>query len=300
MTVKCIVCGETTTKKLCRTWDRHYGIPGQFDVVACTSCGLLHLDPMPTDKELAGYYSSGYYSFKPVQQANWKTTVSRLFWREPIPTHDPPFGQPGEFLDVGCGSGAYLQKMLACGWPVRGVEPGSEGAKNGAEAGLDIFNGTLLEAQYPDNSFDYIRSNHSFEHMTNPVETLAEMFRVMRPGGKGFIGVPNVDSLPYRVFGRYWWFFGAPLHTYGYSPTTLSTLLRSAGFSVDHVYYNSNYASVCGSLQIFINRKQTSGPASSGRILRNYFLRLVGTLLARLLDLLHQGDAIEVIFSKPA
>ncbi len=191
-----------------------------------------------------------------------------------------------------------MQVMQAKGWKVCGVEPSAFGSGQGQSAGLDIFHGTLLAAKFQSNSFDYIRSNHSFEHMPNPVEVLNEIFRILKPQGKLFIGIPNMGSLPYRIFGRYWWYLGAPLHTYTYNVSNISMLLRRSGFSIDKVYFHSNYASLLGSLQIYLNRKNRRN-SSEGKLIRNPLLMLISNIAMWVVDRIGQGDAIEVIATKP-
>ena len=295
---ECLVCGPTEHTFLFRTRDRHYGVKDEFTIVRCAKCGLLKLDPMPSEGELSRYYSEAYYAYQPFSKPNWLQRVKQRLNRSPIPSHNPSFSRTGDFLDVGCGSGAYLSRMRELGWNVRGVEPGSYGANTGRQAGFDIFQGTLLQAKFASESFDYVRSNHSFEHMPNPLEVLQEMYRILRPGGMLYIGVPNVEGLAFRVFGRYWWYMGAPLHTYSYSPKTLSHLLGRVGFRVKSVYYNSNFESLSGSLQIYLNRN-SDRLSTDGWVFRSRILRYPANVLERMLDLFHLGDAIEVISEKP-
>ncbi len=298
-TLECIVCQSRDRILLFRTRDRHYGIKGEFNVVRCRICGLLHLDPVPTEEELTSYYAGSYYAFQPISKPDRWATLKQKILRSPIPNHDPSFRTPGDFLDIGCGSGSYLAVMRSRGWKVRGVEPNAYGVENGRRAGFDIFHGTLLQAEFPPGSFDYVRSNHSFEHMPNPVEVLDEIYRIVRPGGKVFIGVPNKDSIPFNLFGRYWWYMGAPVHTYTYSVKTLTALLRRTGFRVQRVYYNSNYASLLGSLQIYLNRN-TAKVSNQGWIFSNPLLKITAGMLERLCDAMRQGDAIELICEKPS
>lgn len=298
MSPSCIVCHSSETSSCFRTRDRHYGISGEFDIVKCVGCGLVRLEPVPTHAELAGYYSQDYYAYQPAKQENRLKKILKKQLKTRIDTHDPEFPQPGEFLDIGCGSGEYLHKFHAKGWEVRGVEPSAFGAQEGRRAGLNIFQGTLVEASLPTNAFDYVRSNHSFEHMPNPTEVLDEIYRILKPGGKLFIGIPNIDSLPFRIFGRYWWYLGAPVHTYNYTVSTISTLIEQAGLALDTVYYNSNYVSLLGSLQIYLNRNNGK-KSTDGGIIRNPILMFVANIMTRIIDLLQKGDAIEVIAVKP-
>ncbi|QNI31579.1 class I SAM-dependent methyltransferase [Alloacidobacterium dinghuense] len=252
---------------------------------------------MPTESELAQYYSEGYYAYQPILKPTRLTKLKQKILRSPIPNHDPDFSEPGDFLDIGCGSGTYLERMRSRGWNVRGVEPSAHGVANGRQAGFDIFHGTLVQASFPSDSFDYVRSNHSFEHMPNPVQVLGELYRIVRSGGKVYVGVPNIDSLPFRLFRRYWWYMGAPVHTYSYSVKTLTALLQRAGFLIRGVHYNSNYTSLLGSLQIYVNRNTTKR-SEQGWLFSNLLLIITANLLERIIDLVHQGDAIEVICEK--
>lgn len=295
----CPNCHSSNASLCFRTRDRHYGIPGEFDIVRCTECGLVRLDPIPTDAELMGFYSKDYYAYQPVGRDNNLKSLAKKLLKTKIRTHNPPFAQPGNFLDIGCGSGEYLHQMRLKGWRVQGVEPSVFGAEEGNRSGLDIFNGTLHEANFPSASFDYIRSNHSLEHMPNPVEVMNEVYRILKPGGKIFIGIPNIDSIPYRIFRKYWWYLGAPVHIYNFDVSTISSLMQQSGFFVETVYFNSNFASLLGSLQIYANRNNGKR-STEGMLIKNPILMFAANVATRTIDLMKQGDTIEVIAQKPS
>jgi SAM-dependent methyltransferase len=290
----CIVCKSLSAAPCLRARDYHYGIPGEFNLVRCVGCGLVHLDPIPTPDELAHFYAQDYYAYQPVRESGRLKRLAKNLLGITIKTHNPAFLHPGEFLDVGCGSGEYLHKMRSEGWSVRGIEPSIFGAEEGRRYGLDIFNGTLHEAKFPASTFDYVRSNHSFEHVPNPVEVLDEIYRILKPDGKLYIGIPNIDSLPYRIFGKYWWHLGVPVHTYSYTVPTISTLIRHSGFAIDRVHFNSNFASLLGSLQIYINRNNGKR-STAGWFIKNRILMFGTNMITRVLDLMGQGDVIEII-----
>lgn len=101
----------------------------------------------------------------------------------------------------------------------------------------------MWELPFPDGTVDEIWSSHALEHvaLADVDRTLREWFRVLRPGGKATIQVPNLDYA-----ARYWlehqgdpWalhlLFGnqthaGDFHRTGWSPTTLHVALRAAGF----------------------------------------------------------------------
>ncbi len=298
----CPLCGAGSFCVVAMAKDRHYQNLGSFAVVECELCKLWFLNPMPTLEYLSGAYPMDYYSYttQPPNSASEprmkpiKNLVRRLIGFRSGKTHDPSFLRPGNMLDIGCGAGTFLLEMRDRGWNVHGVELSVQAAERGRQQGLDIFGGTLESAHFPSSTFDYVRSNHSFEHIHNPREVLREVRRIIKPNGMLFIGVPNVRCLMSRLYGTYWWYLGAPVHPFGYIPATLERLLTEEGFRVKKVGYNSSCAGFSGSLQIFLNRKNGK-TSEDGWIIRNRLIRLLAHWIARWVDFFHVGDCIEVI-----
>lgn len=306
----CAVCDGTNFFEVRKAPDVHYGVAGLFPIFRCRDCGLQFLNPQPTPKYLETAYPKIYYSYslRPYPQG-WRLAVRKLkrLLRHVLVYHafitrDPHFQQPGTMLDIGSGAGDFLVEMRAKGWKVRGVEVSRDAAAEGqTRGGLDIFAGTLPEANLPSEEFDYVRSNHSFEHIDNPRDVLREIRRIIKPDGCLFIGVPNVDSWAADLFGANWYNLGPPTHPFGYSPRTLTTFLEQEGFRVEHVGYNSTYAGLIGSVQIMLNRK-SGKPSHVGRLINNPALMLVGQWAAQIADAFRMGDCIEIIarpVSKP-
>lgn len=298
----CPLCGCASFSTVRYAKDPHYGNPGLFAIARCKGCTVEFLNPMPTAVYLSTAYPSDYYSFGAAFPNSRKAQVIKtikkilrtvLYYHASI-TGDPKFRSTGTMLDIGCGAGSFLAEMRAKGWKVHGVEPNFSAAERGRLEGIDIFAGTVESANYPPAHFDYVRSNHSFEHIENPREVLREIRRIIKPTGLLFIGVPNVAGLMARLFGKYWWYLGAPVHTFGYNPISLERLLTQEGFKVERIRYNSTFAGIFGSLQIYLNRKRGK-PSESGWVINNPALMLLGQWTARLIDFLGQGDCIEVI-----
>lgn len=253
---------------------------------------------MWSEEELFRFYPGTYYAYTDRLDKKelpfLKRTLKRLLGLNELTTKDPMFRSPGNVLDVGCGSGWFIAGMKAQGWTVRGVEPNSAAARLGqSKFGLDIFNGTLWDAQFDSESFDYIRLNHSLEHMTDPNKVLKEVHRILAKDGKILIGVPNGKSLNARLFGSYWYHLALPVHTFVYSPETLIKMLQKNQFKAIKVIHNTNSAGIQGSLQFFLNRNDTP-LRPEGRVASSQVIRVLASWAAHLENICRVSDFIEV------
>jgi SAM-dependent methyltransferase len=264
----CPLCGAEESEFLFWAIDRLHHLPGKFGEVLCKECELVRLSPRPTEQSLAYYYpEDDYYSYSQIptfpdlnartlkedirravlSEFNYPVKPNSLLVKflgpivRSVFTDQATFGNSaslpkwvpnGKALDVGCGSGTFLAVLKQLGWSVQGVEL-SQAAADAAKSNLDIdvFVGDLKEAGFADSEFDFISFNHSLEHLPDIVGVLTEVRRILRPGGRLYIEVPNVASTSRRLSGPYWLHWDAPRHLYGFTPKSLSALLKKAGFS---------------------------------------------------------------------
>lgn len=253
---------------------------------------------MYSDEELARLYPADYYAYQNEPRiGRLKRQVKKFlgYWSG---TKEPYFKHPGKFLDVGCGSGNFLEKQLQAGWDCYGVEISQSAASLGRSRGFDIRLGSLHECRFPSGYFDYIRASHSLEHVTRPRETLQEISRVLKSGGTLLLALPNVDSVAARLFKKYWWHLCAPVHPFGFSVYTIKRLLTECGFEINTVRFNSDYVGILGSLQIWLNRNNGKR-SSQGRIFNSSVLRVLSGWLQKTFDLCGCGDMVEVTATKP-
>lgn len=296
---RCPLCKGVATPYLLDTRDLHYGIIGSWNYHRCLDCKVVFLNPAPTEAFLKNAYDDSYYSYQQFGTIKrWQIWARRFIGYSPGVTRDPRFTKPGRVLDIGCGSGEFLYKMKMAGWETHGVELGAKAAEIGNRFyALNIQAGTLVTAKFPEGYFDYVRLNHSFEHLVNPHETIELIRKYLSTSGLLFIGVPNIESIQSRVFRKCWWNLGPPVHPFGYSFYTLSWLLKQHGFEVVTARTNSNFAGILGSLQMKLNYSRGIY-SDSGRLHRNLPAKLISQWLAKLLDLFKQGDCLEVIARK--
>src|SRR5438105_3712699 len=65
-TVACDLCGSTDARPSLCVRDRMYGLPGEFQLVQCQSCGLLYINPRPDKASIGAFYPDlDYHAFQP-------------------------------------------------------------------------------------------------------------------------------------------------------------------------------------------------------------------------------------------
>ncbi len=110
---------------------------------------------------------------------------------------------PGRVLENGCGVGSYVQRLAPLAAQVVGLEYDFERARQAHAASPLIVNAAGEELPFPDGYFDAVLSHEVLEHVRDDRAALAEMVRVLRPGGRILLFVPN-RGYPFETHGVYW------------------------------------------------------------------------------------------------
>jgi SAM-dependent methyltransferase len=142
---------------------------------------------------------------------------------------------PGRMLDIGCGLG-FLLSAMDNRWERHGVELSAFAARHAQNYG-DIFVGDVFQARYPNEHFDVIVMHHVIEHIPDPVATIREVLRILKPGGHLVLGTPDFDSGCARLFGNNYRLLHDPTHVSLFSNDSMHRFLRDHGFTIDRVDY---------------------------------------------------------------
>lgn len=292
----CPVCGYAESTRKYRARDPHYGIPGEWWIRECSACDSFLLEELPTQEELASLYAETYYAYCIRPSSRTRRMLRRLLMYS-TRTGEPVFDRPGRMLDFGCGAGEFLLEMRERGWQCAGVEISAVARARARSLGLDVRSSLLGSDGFEPASFNYIRANHSLEHVPAPAQTLKDMHALLKPGGRLFVGVPTNTSQSARVFGAAWWHLTPPLHTFVPSTHGMRQLVERSGFTVSQLSTNGDYAGTAGSLQILLNRG-TARRSNEGLVFRLRPLLLLGHWAAKAQDLFGVGDKLELIATR--
>ncbi len=151
-----------------------------------------------------------------------------------------PFLQtPKRILEIGSGRGALVYKLQSLGHSVTGTEVNPEYmAYAKEEYGLDLvpIKTDTPTLPFADGSFDVVASFDVFEHIPNTAEHVAEVKRVLVPGGRYVLCTPNkLTNIPFEIikeksFTKYKEYH-CSLHTYW----ALKKRFQDAGFLLEFV-----------------------------------------------------------------
>jgi SAM-dependent methyltransferase len=190
--------------------------------------------PRPAIEHLQSRYDEEYY-------APWRSNAAarRRMWRRRLRFLRGV--RRGRLLDVGCAEGAFLDTARADGFAAFGTELSYHGAARTAlRLGIPVHCGELESARFAPGSFSAVTLWHVLEHVVEPGATLAEARRILEPGGRLVVAVPNrrcpVFGAAYRIAR------GEPMHLYRpddreqhlyhWEPRSLRSAMTHHGFEV--------------------------------------------------------------------
>jgi 2-polyprenyl-3-methyl-5-hydroxy-6-metoxy-1,4-benzoquinol methylase len=298
----CPMCGADHGDPLVRTEDLLFPGDERFQLVSCARCGHIYQNPRPTPEAIGRYYPEDYHPFL-IAVEDEPTRLRRMdrafgLHMRTSAVHRAAGERPGRLLDVGCATGVFLDGMRRLGWQVQGVEPSPYAVRYARERfGLDVFEGLLERAELPAASFDAITMWDVLEHVHEPRPVLAELSRLLRPGGVLVLSLPNPDSLEARLLADHWLGWDLPRHLNLFRPAQLRAHLAEHGMPVERIRsFTAGHAVMVMSLERRL-RAAGHGPAIP---------RLLNTLPVRLLSRLYYSgpaswfnlSSIMVVFAR--
>ena len=204
-------------------------------LLACQSCGIVAFAPRPTPEELETFYNNGYHDrFNESAMADTYFAQQRYqFLEKTLHRHAPSLIAQTEhrLLDVGCGTGEFIQVAQQAGWHVTGTELARDAVSLASQrVGQHVLQGDITEIDLPDNSYHLVTSYHVIEHLLDPIAQLKRCYGLLVPGGLLFVETPNIQSLGARLKGKSWSHIIPPEHIIYFSPASLKHALYRAGF----------------------------------------------------------------------
>jgi SAM-dependent methyltransferase len=256
----CMLCGEKNFDVLFSAMDSDSG-KESFQLTKCKTCHLVRTEPVLSDSELEQYYSPPYYGDGKKKFIGFTETLTYFFnYRRArsIFSHinsvqKHPENYVNKILDIGCGRGTLLKILKRMGCECYGFER-VEFPGDGPDRDIHFYSGKLTDISFVESFFDAVVIWHVLEHVDDPILTIQETARILRPGGILAVAVPNFGSFQAGIFRESWFHLDLPRHRHHFAPDTLLSCLSKNGFGIIGQHTFSIEQNPFGFIQSFFNK----------------------------------------------
>jgi 2-polyprenyl-3-methyl-5-hydroxy-6-metoxy-1,4-benzoquinol methylase len=207
-----------------------------FNLVKCSQCGFVFTNPRPHASEIGKYYQSEDY----ISHSGTKKGFVNLIYhqirnytiRKKFLNINKIVSGNVSILDIGCGTGEFLNYCKIKGWNTVGIEP-SDDARHLARRNysLDVFPEAYLN-ELQDNSFNVITLWHVLEHVHELKNRVKQIKSLLKSDGYAFIAVPNHLSYDAAYYKEHWAAYDVPRHLYHFDKQSIAKLFGQEGLKL--------------------------------------------------------------------
>lgn len=208
----------------------------EFDLIQNSEYGFLETKPQPSKEKLPEYYESEDYISHTDSKRNLFEKVYHLVrsisLKKKLNLINSFYSEEKNLLDLGCGTGDFLETALKNGWHVSGIEPNEQARKiANKKANYSVFETAQL-LRFEENCFDLITLWHVLEHLPNLEEQIAILKKLLKPKGTLIIAVPNYNSYDAKYYKEFWAAYDVPRHLWHFNKDSISNLVSKFNFKV--------------------------------------------------------------------
>ncbi len=223
-------------------------------LLRCPRCGLGWWNWPQFDP--AGFYdrdyfqsaeaTKGYDDYAALEPAARLTARARLRYIRRV-RPGPSGTSPGaRMIELGCGTGCFLDEARRAGWEARGLEVSEYAARVARARGFPVECAELEDAHrlFGTRSADCVALWDVIEHVRDPRAALLTASALLAPGGLLALSTGDLLSLCARFTGAQWHLFNLPEHLFFFTVESLRRLLQAAGLRLLRVRREVNWIPV--------------------------------------------------------
>lgn len=246
---KCPVCESKEIQQALTVKDFSVSAKS-FQIWNCFSCSFRFTQDAPSMSEIGPYYQFEEYIshtdtkkgiinqlYHYVRRFTLKQKRNLIIRRAKKHT--------GSILDIGCGTGAFLEEMQASGWKTIGLEPDNTAREKAISRGIHVLASEHIFQI--DQTFSAITMWHVLEHVHDLHPYLDKIYSMLDDNGVFLVAVPNYMCYDQLAYQQFWAAYDVPRHLYHFSPSSMQTLMAKHGFHVVEtkpMWFDSFYVSL--------------------------------------------------------
>tara|TARA_R110002110_G_scaffold64093_4_gene177357 strand:+ start:964 stop:1809 length:846 start_codon:yes stop_codon:yes gene_type:complete len=223
----------------------------EFELIQNLEYDFLETTPQPSSDKLHEYYKSEDYISHTDSKRNLFEKayhlVRTISLKKKLRLINSLVSKSKNLLDVGCGTGDFLQTAQQNNWQVSGIEP-NEQARHIAnkKTNNSVFEIEAL-LKFESNSFDVITLWHVLEHLPNLEDHIRVFKKLLKPKGTLIIAIPNYKSYDAKHYKQFWAAYDVPRHLWHFNQASISKLVSKQSLKVKKVkpmWFDSFYVSM--------------------------------------------------------
>lgn len=180
----------------------------RYKLVQCKHCKLITVDPLPPIQVIKEFYNIDYFDkdyrcgikTKSYYEEDKEQERKALQFLPLLKKIKPS----GKLLEIGCAGGTFLYIAREWGYEVQGLEISPYMAKQASQRyGLKIEIGDLENNNLFQGQFDMVCMFDVFEHLPHPLDSLSEVYRLLKPEGVLLIDIPTTkNALAFKLSSK--------------------------------------------------------------------------------------------------
>ncbi len=211
-------------------------------LLKCRKCSLTYVFPQLAGAAFEDHFASDDVSGREERARRFENNRGEVLARVAAYIHGKK--QSGDILDIGCATGYFLTRFFSGGdWRIWGVDLSQKFAEKAAEAGVKAYCGDVSQARFAGQKFDVITVLDAFYYLAQPQSTLAELHRILKPGGLLVLDLPlgrsriwrGTTTLGRSLSGNRQSLLQTSDHLYYYAPKSIALLLERCGFAIQTI-----------------------------------------------------------------
>ena len=213
----------------------------KFQIKQCILCGFKITENIEDEDNIGPYYQSENYishsnTSKGVVNSVYHTVRKYMLGRKRRLVEKATSLKTGKILDVGTGTGFFLNEMKENGWQVTGTEK-SKDARDFAKMEFNLDNLPSEKLfELTDNSFHVITLWHVLEHIHLLNENMETFHSLLKENGKLIIAVPNHNSTDANHYKEFWAAYDVPRHIWHFAPKQMEMLGEKHRFKMNGLH----------------------------------------------------------------
>ena len=249
----CGICKGSAIKKHIEGKD-HNATEEIFSVVECKNCGYRFTSPRPKEKFIGKYYKSKNYIS---HNSTKKGLINKIYHivrkyqfykkNQLIEKHSKTGGK--KILDIGCGTGDFLNYMQFKKWEISGIEKDEGARKIATEKNNISINRDMLNLKEK-NKYDVITMWHVLEHIYDAQTYIEKICKIIKKEGVIVIAVPNSNSYDAIKYKENWVAYDLPIHVSHFRKNDIQNIANKNNLKLKHIepmFFDAYYISILSS-----------------------------------------------------